>query len=170
LGSTKQSKKNARHLQMRDLESDDEDGDDLLVFDEPEQKQMNNNFEPATNNKQLNSHITHNIFSDKTYSMILATARVQMQMIEEILFHVLENITQVPPVVWMEMLSKLLKLAHLREIHVEVDSRNDDYGKSTKKDDDDDAEFNAALKNIIRNMSRMMGKNRYYWSPQYLQV
>jgi len=58
------------------------------------------------------------------------------------------------------MLSKLLKLAHLREIHVEVDSR-DDYGKSTKKDDDDD-EFNAALKNIIRNMSRMMGKNRYY--------
>ena len=59
------------------------------------------------------------------------------------------------------MLSKLLKLAHLREIHVEVDNRNDDYGKTTKNDDDDD-EFNAALKNMIRNISRMIGKHRYY--------
>jgi len=102
LSSTKKSKKNVRHLQMKDLESDDEDGD-LPVFDEPEQKQININFEPATINRQLNSRITDNIFSDKTYSMILATARVQMQMIEEILFHVLENITQVPPVVWMTL-------------------------------------------------------------------
>jgi len=53
------------------------------------------------------------------------------------------------------MLSKLLKLAHLREIHVEVD--DDD---STKNDDDD--EFNAVLMNILRNMSRMMEKHRYY--------
>ena len=58
------------------------------------------------------------------------------------------------------MLSKLLKLAHLREIHVEVDNRNDDYGKTTKNDDDD--EFNAALKNMIQNISRMIGKHRYY--------
>jgi len=53
------------------------------------------------------------------------------------------------------MLSKLSKLAHLREIHVEVD-------KSYKSTKDDDDEFNAVLLNIIRNVARMMEKHRYY--------
>lgn len=47
------------------------------------------------------SRYSDHLFSDKTYSMILATAKGQIQLIEDIVVHVLNNIALVPPVAWM---------------------------------------------------------------------
>jgi len=90
-------------LQMKDLESDDDDDDAMNQQLCPGPIIQPRDEDTCRSSNKMQSRFSDQLFSDKTYSMILATAKGQIQLIEDILVHVLNNIALVPPVAWVTL-------------------------------------------------------------------